>query len=105
MVTRVIKAVSNFDEIKDTFNAWHGMSNPHYADSEVWNIEAEAVCAKIANGNAAIYKTTMYAIKDNDFEAKDAMKIDALVKTGFTVYVVKNTDYRKVKDMYERAYV
>ena len=104
MVTRIIKKVSNFDKIKDTFNAMHGVSSPRYAGSEVWNMEAETIIAEIADGDATIYKSTAYAIKDNDFEAKDAMKIDALVRTGFTVYVVNNTDYRKIKNMYERTY-
>ena len=104
MVTRVIKKVSNFDEIKDTFNALHGISNACYVDSEEWNMEAETICAKIADGKVTVYKAQASAIRNNAFEAEDAMKIDTLIKAGFIVYMVNTTNYYKIKNLYERTY-
>jgi hypothetical protein len=72
--------------------------------NEVWNMEAETICAKIADGKAAVCKATMTAIKHCDFALGTSNKISSLIKAGFTVYVVNTTDYRKIKNLYERTY-
>ena len=72
--------------------------------SEVMNIEAEDIIAQVADGKAAIYKATMTAIKHSDFALKSSTEISSLIRAGFTVYTVNTTDYRSIKNLYERTY-
>lgn len=104
MVTRVIKVVPDFDGTKESFSALHKLSNSRYEGSEVQKVDAETVIMEIASGKAVAYKAMTQAIHDNYFEAEDTTQIDAFLKRRFTVYVVNSTNYRKIKDLYERTF-
>ena len=104
MVTRVIKVAPDFDGTKESCSALHKVSNACYEGSEVQKVDAEAVIMEIASGKAVAYKATTQAIHDNYFEAEDTTQIDAFLKRRFTVYVLNSTNYRKVKNLYERTF-
>ena len=104
MIVRVIKVAPDFDGTKESFSALHKVSNSSYEGSEVQKVDAETVIMEIASGKAIAYKATTQAIHNNHFEAEDTTQIDAFLKRRFTVYVLNSTNYRKVKNLYERTF-
>ena len=68
------------------------------------DVEAEALCDAIADGKGAVLKATAYAVRNSDFTLYTSSKVSTYLALGFTVYVVNNSDFRKIKNLYERTY-
>lgn len=97
MVARVIHNGKDFNDVSVRNIALRN-------DALVYDVEADAVCNAIANGKGAVLKATAYAVRNSDFTLDTSSKISTYLALGFTVYVVNNSDFRKIKNLYERTY-
>lgn len=96
MVARVIHNGKDFSDVS--------VRNIALRNVLLYDVEADAVCNAIANGKGAVLKATAYAVRNSDFTLDTSSKVSTYLALGFTVYVVNNSDFRKIKNLYERTY-